>query len=584
MQNYQVDPGENVSILRMNDNVYNVNPTHTKPLEATLIEKDNVSYLTYKFIYNPNISSSFYIYYAIKNVQSVPVAKIHVHDKCPIGFNLTKTGHCGCIYALQDHNYSCGNINERSFMNPQGYWTGFTHAANVSTILFATNTCPPGHCRLYDQEFELNNSLSDLFCNKGRTGNLCGNCKENYSAVFGSNTCYSYCTDLYLLTLPVYALAGLLLVATLFVLHLKVATGTVNGVIFYANMLGLVMSKITENDSHLYLNITQAIISLLNLEVGFPLCFYKGMTPVAKVAFQFIYPLYIWIIVAILVVLSKYSTWVTNLILNSSAQVLATLFYLSLCRILHNVIDIVSYTSIQSISHVDDYNNLTESTVWYYNGADYAHGIHGFYLFLAAAYSVFFLLPYGLFSLGLGCPFARFRLKPIVDAYCGPFKDTWRFWFGLRLWITVILYVIDGALLGHDSNAMFMIHLIIIGALILFQLIVQPFKSSLIMLVDTFFMLNYWLIIEIYLLHKMFFSEAVFHLAYVSLLSIAIFALFMIILYHILCLKYPNFFTILMNRLHRRRRGYENIQEEDTENDQQLFEAAEEREPVLDTY
>ena len=79
---------------------------------------------------------------------------------------------------------------------------------------------------------------------------LCGKCKrENhtvYSAIFGSDACSDDCTDVYLLTLLAYALAGLLLVAVLFALKLTVAVGTINGVIFYANILGLSMDELTE--------------------------------------------------------------------------------------------------------------------------------------------------------------------------------------------------------------------------------------------------------------------------------------------------------------------------------------------------
>ena len=72
-----------------------------------------------------------------------------------------------------------------------------------------------------------------------------------------------------------YAIAGLILVVLLFALRLTVATGTINGIIFYANVLGLLMDELTRGYSGTYLAFFRIVVSLLNLNLGFPLCFYK---------------------------------------------------------------------------------------------------------------------------------------------------------------------------------------------------------------------------------------------------------------------------------------------------------------------
>ena len=476
-----------------------------------------------------------------------------------------------------------------------GFHNEFTKEdKSTPTISFSAH-CPPSYCNLdRHREFVLNNSLSELYCNYERSGTLCGKCKANYSSVFGSDECHQQCSNLYLLTIPVYAIAGVVLVVALFALRLTVATGTINGVIFYANVMGLVMRILIGDHPQLHFKIMHVIISLLNLELGFPMCFYSGMTPAAKVGLQFVFPVYVWSIVLILVVLSKYSVKLTNLILNSSVQVLATLFFLSFSKILRTVIDIVSYASLQSIEYyyvIYDprlYHNTTEKMVWFYDGSDYAQGIHGFYIFVAVAFCLFFLLPYGIFSLGFtwSCrPFnkLRFSLKPFRDAYCGPFKDKWRFWFGLRLWVTAILYVVNGGLQGYNTNAMFLVHYFVIGALILLQAFTQPFKNVAITVLDTFFMLNYWVVVELYLLSEMldfyWFAEA-----YTVLLTLAVLVLCLIVVSHVCCLIKPSLFTTLKGKFNRRRNGYVPIQQEDSDADQQLFQAAEERDPIIDTY
>ncbi len=279
-------------------------------------------------------------------IRDISVIGVNRHDSCPLGFEQNSACSCECIKEIKERQYTC-DISTNQITSPSNYWTGFD--AETTTILISSH-CPPNYCNLDLKTFSLSNkSLMDLSCLNNRTGILCGKCKGNYSAVFGSNACYSHCTHLYLLTIPVYALAGLFLVVILFVLRLTVATGTINGVIFYANILGLVMNKLIESHNGIHLDIYHIIISLLNLELGFPLCFYEGMTPAEKLGFQYIFPIYLWSIVIGLVIASKCSIKISNLISNMSVQVLATLLYLSYSKLVRIPIYIISYSWINYI-------------------------------------------------------------------------------------------------------------------------------------------------------------------------------------------------------------------------------------------
>ena len=460
-------------ISNMDDNLYTIS-AYCYPLpkeggtywNSTSVSTGHTKYLQFEFYF---LNKRSCVFLSNRALSSASIILVTTFVSCPVGFNLTESGRCDCILSLREHGYHC-DINKKTLASPEGYWTGFqTTIENRSTIMLSTH-CPPGYCHLSPhQEFILNNSLSNIYCNDNRTGTLCGKCKANYSSVFGSDVCQKHCSNYYLLTIPAYAIAGLILVLALFVLRLTVATGTINGVIFYANVMGLVMKILMGEHPQVYIKIMHIVISLLNLELGFPICFYSEMSPAAKVGLQFVFPVYVWGLVLILVVLSRYSIKLTNLILNSSVQVLATLFFLSFAKILRNVIDIVSFSYLQSIDNFQNetyyfYSDLMNKRVWFYDGSDYGQGIHGFYLFLATAFLVFFLLPYGVFSLGLTCfcrPLNKMKINliPFIDAYCGPFKDKWRIWFGLRLWVTAILYAVDGGLQGYNTNAMLIFHI-----------------------------------------------------------------------------------------------------------------------------
>ena len=507
---------------------------------------------------------------------------VTVNEYCPHGFNLSEEGYCNCTSVLQDHGYKC-DIDTRIFTSPRYHWTGYQQDnSSNATILFVTN-CPPGYCDPGFHSFILSDSITHLSCLNHHTGILCGQCKENYSAVFGSDVCYDNCTDLYLLTLLMYATAGLILVVLLFALRLTVATGTINGVIFYANILGLSMDLLTRDYHGPYLKFLHTVISLLNLDLGFPLCFYEGMTTTAKVGLQFIFPVYLWSIVIGMIIIANHSVRVSNLISKSSVQVLATLFYLSFSKLLRTVIDILSHTTLYSITcHQHDYSNLSEQSVWYYNGEEYGHGVHGFYLFLATAFVVLFLLPYTILVTFSYC-FTRFKLvnkfKPFIDAYNGHFKDKWRFWFGLRLWITITLFIVSGILQGTNTEIMLTIHRLTILIFIILQCLCCPFKNRIIWFTDTLFMVDYWLIIEFY-----FTFHSALSVAYIFLVSLAIFMLFLITLFHCShkCRK-QNFFLQIRNRLFKRLNGYEVIGNEmnyevSEDENRELFIAAKERE------
>ena len=262
----------------------------------------NVSTLSVTFLNKAERVLCFLFYLTNTDIPqlSFPLLKIELNNTCLFGFYLTDSI-CKCTREMQRLGYEC-NIDSQMYSSPPGYWTGSN--ANNNTISY-NHICPPNYCDPKFQDFTLNDSITDLSCLSNRTGILCGQCKENYSAVFGSDACYDNCTDLYLLTLLMYAIAGLILAVLLFALRLTVATGIINGVIFYANILGLLMDELTRDYSGVHMAFFRIVISLLNLNLGFPLCFYKGMTTTAKVGFQFIFPVYLLSIIVGMIIISK---------------------------------------------------------------------------------------------------------------------------------------------------------------------------------------------------------------------------------------------------------------------------------------
>jgi len=79
-------------------------------------------------------------------------------------------------------------------------------------------------------------------------------------------------------------------------------------------------------------------IAWLNLDFGFEVCLYDSMDTYAKVWLQFVFPIYIWVMVLLMIVSSHYSTTAAKVISKNAVKVLATLFLLSFAKLLRTII------------------------------------------------------------------------------------------------------------------------------------------------------------------------------------------------------------------------------------------------------
>ena len=356
---------------------------------------------------------------------------------CPPGFELSETtGTCVCDQVIIDAltDVTCNIQSQQITSNRGNMWMGYDSARSC-VIAFAN--CSYDYC--ITSGFTFNISEPDTQCAFNRAGILCGGCADGYSLVLGSNKC-KQCSNVSLLLIVVFALAGIGLVVLLILLNLTVSIGAINGVIFFANII-----KINESlfFPHGPIPFLSQFISWLNLDFGIEACFYDGMNSTAKLWLQFVFPFYIWIIIAVVVVLSRYTKF--NKVIGSQAvPVLATLTLLSYMK-LFRIITIV-LQSIDITCSDDVYTKIK----WYFDSnIDYLSKEHLYLVIFTLFVLVFLAIPYTiplLFSQLLegrinqvkGCHF-WIRFKPIFDAYGGPYKDKYRFWTGLLLVVRLVL-------------------------------------------------------------------------------------------------------------------------------------------------
>jgi len=365
--------------------------------------------------------------------------------ECPPGFILTPNGLCDCVPVLKQHSINC-TIDDQTVHRIAPLWIGYQPPAeldahsNLTAQEYSNSSeedgtivhkhCPFDYCKVEDVYMWLNDT--DEQCANNHSGVLCGACKPGFSVVFGSSRCL-ICTSAYLALVLAFAVAGIVLVA-LTLCGLTVSEGTLNGLVFYAN-------AVQANSSTFFPNRTNQVpvifIAWVNLDLGIETCFYDGMDMYTKAWLQFVFPLYIWLLVIAITVSSNYSITAAKLAGRNAPKVLSTLFLLSDARILRAVITAFSFTSVSQPS------GRNATLVWLPDGnVHYFSGGHIALLIAGLLFIVLFLIPYTLVvcfiqHLQRHSSFRLLRwvqrLKPLLDAYTEPYKDKYRFWTGLLL-------------------------------------------------------------------------------------------------------------------------------------------------------
>ena len=377
---------------------------------------------------------------------------------CPPGFELSVDEPvCMCAKRLQQFTNTC-IIDSTTVLREHNaeFWVGYD---NESRGLILHPNCPFHYCT--SKETYLAVDDSDKQCNYNRSGLLCGRCSENLSLALGSSHCLQ-CSNSYLSLIAAFAFAGVALVLLLLVLRLTVAAGTINGLVFYANIVAVNSAiffppQITNVPTGLLANVLSVFIAWINLDLGIKTCFYNGMDAYVKIWLQFAFPLYVWALVGMIIVGSYYSGKVASIFGSNPIAVLATLFLLSYAKLLRTVIAILSYTSLE-------YPNNSQIAVWLYDGnIRYLSGKH-IPLFTAAMFCLIFLfLPYTMlliFSQWLQAKshlkiFSRINsryVKPFLDAYHAPYTNKHRYWTGVMLLLRFVLFLISAVnALGDPS-------------------------------------------------------------------------------------------------------------------------------------
>ena len=426
------------------------------------------------------------INYKWRNQIARTVLEIRI-KACPPGFINAKK--CTCTDYLASNGITC-NIDEERLYKTSSMWVG-----NYSGDVVVHQVCPFDYCKSNFTKVDPFNQQEQ--CDFNRSDVLCGACRPGLSLALGTSQCKE-CSNINHLFLILFALAGVVLVVLLLKCNLTVSTGTINGLIFYANTVRSTQTAFFPSSTdNKFVRVLSVFVAWVNLDLGIETCFVNGLNTYYRTWLQFIFPLYIWTIVGLLILISRYSIKVSKWTGSNTVSVLATLFLLSYAKLLRTTFDTFSSTTLTDI-------NGTTTILWLLDGRytflEWPHSL----LFAAGLFILLaHILPFTILLL-MAPILQRYthykllrwvnKLKPLLDAYQGPYGIKSRYWTGLLLLARlIILTAVSLNVSGKQAINLLVIIIvlsIIMATLIVFNIGTKLYTSKLSNFLELFFLAN----------------------------------------------------------------------------------------------
>ena len=521
LRNVEVRRGETFTLSMMAvDQIYKpVNASiqgHLYSTESNLVSgqvasiSDRCTNVSFR-INSPRASEELTLYASEGPCKDAELSRLRVNVTflpctCPIGFEVSQAYSsfcvCECHSELRPYVGSC-NSTERTFQKTINVWISYINSTDPSSGGYLVHQyCPFDYCVPPNISEPLNLNLedgADSQCALNRTGLLCGACEPGLSLSLGSSKCLkceSYWPVFFVVITVSFIFAGLGLIVLILWLNMTVAVGTLNGLLFYANIVSanrVVLLPYPEP------NFITVFIAWLNLELGIDVCYIDGMDIYIKTWLQLAFPIYIILLVLLLILICRYSSRFSKLLAKRDpVATLATLILLSYGRLFHVVLFAQPF-SFADLTFPDGHHEvlwLPDGTVGYLSGK---HII----LFIVAILILITSIAYGLllflWQLILRLPnwkvfkcFRNPKFNLFMATYNVPYAPRHRYWTGMLLLARAILYLVAAASVSGDPQVQLIWIIVIVTAIIFLKMFIASriFKNSLIDILDTFFYVN----------------------------------------------------------------------------------------------
>ena len=452
----------------------------------------NVSYTAYTNWTTIDCSIDSNLYLSFKESRSATMTVIHL--PCPRGYHISNNV-CKCIDVLQRSEIDCNIQNGLVKVNKNTglEWYGVVNVSNRSCYVLSVN-CRYTYCYTRQMSFDLFTN-NDNQCTAGRSGILCSQCIEGNSLLLGSNEC-GKCSNSYMSLLIVFWLAGVALIAVIVLLNLTVSVGTINGLIFYANVLKMYEDIFFPKGS---IPFVSQFVSWINLDFGIKVCLYDGLDSYVKSWLQFAFPVYLWLIIALIVIICRFSVRFSRLLGSRIVPALSTLFLLSYVKLLRSIITVLSP---QAVSIDCGNGSIVHQTRWFADSSlHYFELKHCLLLAFALVVLVVFIIPYTILLVAsplLQGKVSRWcncwnRLIPVFDAYNAPYKDKYRFWTGFMLIARLPILVAVSASNVTEANRMWLLSVVqgvVITILLLHYILGRVYRIWYLNIPEMFYCVN----------------------------------------------------------------------------------------------
>ena len=479
--------------------------------------------------------------------------KVQIHlqpCKCAVGFQLSSDKdkcNCVCDTRLKDYTTDC-NVTKGVLVREKNsnFW--------ISTITSIENTlnfcdsgmylghlnCPFDYCVSGNSRVEMNLSRSDgadIQCANNRVGLLCSQCKSGYSLSVGSSSCI-HCSKFWIAqmigVLLAVSIAGIILVTILLILNLTVAVGTINGLIFYANIIHSTSEPLT-------FALPQIVVAWLNLESGFDGCFINGLNAYWRTWLKFVFPTYVFFLVASVIALSRFSPKFSRIIgKRNPVTTLNTLILLSYSKLLNLVISIFQFTTLDcpggSSKSVKVW--IVDATIEYLSPKHFTLFIVAILILFSGTVYTFLLFSWQWLLLYQDKWLFRWvrnqKLCQFLEPYHAPYTFKHRYWTGLLLLVRVILFTILATNTSQDPYLSLVAISIAVSSLFLLKgIFSRIYRNHLPNILETFCLINilFLCVANFYTITKGY-SKMQKDLAYVSGSAITLLFIF-ITAYHV---------------------------------------------------
>ena len=374
---------------------------------------------------------------------------------CPTGFMASPSSPSNCICIchkrLRPYLTSC-NSSSHLLLRESEAWMSTVRMnesdqSGMAWGYLVYPHCPLDYCISSSTPVYINLSSADgadAQCAFSRAGVLCGACKPTLSLALGSSRCLQ-CSNKWLALLIPICLMGLILVVSILILNLTVSSGTIISVVFFSNIV--ISNRAILIPLNKY-NFLAMFVSWLSLDLGIETCFANGLDAYTKIWLQFLFPTYIFTLIAMIIIFSQYSQKFSDLLGgHNPIATLATLIWFSNAKFFRTVLSALSFTVL-------NYPNGTRALLWLQDGnVHYLRGKH-IPLFVLSLVILFAAIVYVLVLLSwqwlLCLPKCKImswtrntKLISLMDAHHAPFKDKHRYWPGLLLLISMVQYFIS---------------------------------------------------------------------------------------------------------------------------------------------